>query len=120
MSVISYLFEYIIVRDTMLDIPDKLDSVLHSHADRGIAAEVLAVLNSTPATCAAEVSQTVGCSYVTAEKHLAKITAGLAIEKRIGKVQRVFIAKRMASAHRRDPRMIPSVEVRHLRPWRKP
>jgi len=94
LSVISYLFEYIIVRDTMLDIPDKLDSVLHSHADRGIAAEVLAVLNSTPATCAAEVSQTVGCSYVTAEKHLAKtVEAGLAIEKRIGKVH-VFIAKK--------------------------
>jgi ribulose-5-phosphate 4-epimerase/fuculose-1-phosphate aldolase len=74
-------------------IPRELDSVLHSHADRGIAAEVLAVLNSTPATCAAEVSQIVGCSYVTAEKHLAKtVTAGLAVEKKLGKI-RVFIAK---------------------------
>ena len=67
--------------------------VLHPGADREIAAEVLAVLKSTPATCAAEVSQTVGCSYVTAEKDLAKtVEAGLAIEKRLGKV-RVFIAK---------------------------
>lgn len=74
--------------------PRELDRVLHPHADREIAAEVLEVLNSTPATCAAEVSQIVGCSYVTAEKHLAKIVeAGLAVEKRIGKV-RVFIAKK--------------------------
>ncbi|MDD3564040.1 MAG: helix-turn-helix transcriptional regulator [Methanothrix sp.] len=75
-------------------VPIELDSVLHSRADRGIAAEILEVLNSTPATCAAEVSQTVGCSYVTAEKHLAKtVEAGLAIEKKLGKI-RVFIAKK--------------------------
>lgn len=70
-----------------------LDTVLHPRASREIAAQVLDILKSTPATCAAEVSQTVGCSYVTAEKHLAKtVEAGLAIEKRLGKV-RVFIAK---------------------------
>jgi len=76
-------------------IPDALEKELHPLCDRAILARILNVINSSPASCIQEVADTVGCSDVTAKKHLARIVkAGLAIEKRIGKT-RVFIPKNL-------------------------
>jgi biotin operon repressor len=75
---------------TDMRIPDALEKELHPLCDRAILARILNVINSSPA-CIQEVADTVGCSDVTAKKHLARIVkAGMAVEKRIGKA-RVFI-----------------------------
>jgi predicted transcriptional regulator len=76
---------------TDMRIPDALEKELHPLCDRAILARILNVINSSPASCIQEVADTVGCSDVTAKKHLARIVkAGMAVEKRIGKA-RVFI-----------------------------
>ena len=67
---------------------------LHPLCNTKIAAEILSVLESNPAVCVSETAKIVGCSEITARKHLLRIVkAGLAIEKRFGKA-RVFIIKR--------------------------
>jgi predicted ArsR family transcriptional regulator len=67
---------------------------LHPLCNIKIAAEILSVLESNPAVCVSEAAKIVGCSEITARKHLLRIVkAGLAIEKRFGKA-RVFMIKK--------------------------
>jgi len=64
---------------------------MHPLCDRATMARILSFVNSNPAVCIQEVAKVVGCSDITAKKHLARLAkAGLAVEKRIGKA-RVFI-----------------------------
>lgn len=67
---------------------------LHPLCNTKIAAEILSVLESNPAVCVSEAAKIVGCSEITARKHLLRIVkGGLAIEKRFGKA-RVFMIKK--------------------------
>jgi predicted ArsR family transcriptional regulator len=76
-------------------IPNSLEKELHPLCNRAVLALILNAVNSSPAICIQEVANTVGCSDLTAKKHLARIVkAGLAVEKRIGRT-RVFISKNL-------------------------
>ena len=75
----------------MLELPDSLKRELHPLCDLTITAKVLNVVRSNSAVCIQEVAKAVDCSDITARKNLIRLVrAGLAVEKRIGKV-RVFI-----------------------------
>jgi predicted ArsR family transcriptional regulator len=72
-------------------LPNSLQAELHPLCDKRIASKILEVLESNPAICIREAAKVVGCSDITARKHLLRIAkAGLAIEKKIGRT-RVFI-----------------------------
>jgi hypothetical protein len=80
-------------------IPESLKHELHPLCDKDKAAKVLAFLDSNYVVCIREVADGVGCSNLTAQRHLERIVrAGLAVEKRAGRV-RIFISRDM----RRDP-----------------
>lgn len=77
----------------MSKIPRSLEKEMHPLCDRAITERILSVVNSNIAVYAREVAKAVGCSDITAKKHLARIVkAGLATEKRVGKA-RVIIGK---------------------------
>lgn len=62
--------------------------------DRQIAGKILQMLESNAAICIQDVVKEAGCCNMTAGKHLARIVnAGLAIEKRVGRI-RIFISKK--------------------------
>jgi predicted transcriptional regulator len=72
-------------------LPKPLERELHPLCSREILARVLYEVRSNPAVCIRDVARAVGCSDITAQKHLSRIVrAGLAIEKRVGRM-RIFI-----------------------------
>jgi hypothetical protein len=82
-----------ILLDMPVVIPMELDNVLHPLCHREIVAKILQTLETNPAVCIQDVARAAGCSSLTAQKHLERIVrAGLAIEKRVGRV-RIFILR---------------------------
>lgn len=74
-------------------IPEALGRELHPLCSRKIAAQILEFLGSNPAVCIQDVAEAIGCSNLTAKKHLIRIVrVGLATEKRVGRT-RIFIGQ---------------------------
>ena len=77
------------MNETML--PESLKRELHPLCNKEILAAILKEVRSNPAVCIREAARSVGCSDITAQKHLLRLVrAGLAIEKRVGRT-RIFI-----------------------------
>jgi Fic family protein len=64
-------------------LPESLRKELHPLCSTEILAKVVHEVRSNPVVCIRDVAKAVGCSDITAQKHLSRLVrAGLAIEKK--------------------------------------